>query len=88
MEHQKETALTALDLSAAFHTVDNQILLQVLKAQFGVNDHVLNWFKTYLAPRKFVVDVEGHKSKEKDLQFSVPQVLFYIWVMCLQYSMP
>ena len=58
MEHQRVMALTALYLSAAFDTVDKQIPLEVLKAQFGIDDHVLNWFKTYLAPRKFVVDVE------------------------------
>ena len=67
MECQDVTALSVLDLSAAFDTVDNQILLEVLKAQFGIDDHVLNWFKTCIALGKFIVDVECHKSKEKDL---------------------
>ena len=92
MECQKVMALTALDFSAAFDTVYHQILFEVLKALFGTDDHVLNWFKTYLAPRKFVVDVEGHKSKEKDMQFSVPQrslagtVLYLAYVSTIQYA--
>ena len=55
MECQDVMALTALDISAAFDTVDHQILLDILKAQFGINNYVLNWFKTCLAPRKFIV---------------------------------
>ena len=46
MECQEVKALTALDLSAAFDTVEHQILLEVLKAQFCIDNHVLNWFKT------------------------------------------
>ena len=92
MELKEVMALTALDLSTAFDTADFQILLEVLKAQFSIDDHVLNWFKTYLAPRKFVIDVEGHKSKEKDLQFSVPQgsvaghVLYLAYASTIQYA--
>ena len=82
MEHQEVMALTALDLSAAFGTVDLQYPLEVLTAQFGNDDHVLNWFKNYLAPRKFVVDVEGLSPKRKICSFQshreVLQVLFYI----------
>ena len=59
-------------------------MLEILKAQFGIDNHVLNWFKTYLAPWKFVVEDGGHKSKEKDVQFAVSQVLFYVWLMPLQ----
>ena len=33
----------------------------------------LIWFKTYLYPRKFIVDIDGHHSREIDLKFSVPQ---------------
>ena len=61
MKQQEVTALTAIDLSA-----------DVLEHQFGVMDTALNWFKTYLYPRKFTFDVDGHHSREIDLKFSVP----------------
>ena len=40
MEHQKVTAMIAIDLSAAFDTVDNDILL-VLQKQYGISGNGL-----------------------------------------------
>ena len=57
MERQEVTALTALDLSAVFDTVDHEILMQVLEHQFGITKLALSWFKTYLYPRKFIVNI-------------------------------
>ena len=57
MEMQWVTALVAIDLSAAFNTVDHTVLLKVLQQHFGVNDKVLNWMDTYLRPRSFKVNI-------------------------------
>ena len=73
VERQEVTAPTALDLSAAFDTVNHKILIEVLEHKFGITNSALRWFKTYLYPRKFVVDINGHRSREIDLKFSVPQ---------------
>ena len=73
MERQEVMALTALDLSAAFDTVNHGILIDVLEHQFGEMDSPLNWFKTYLYPRKFTANVNGHHLREIDLKFSVSQ---------------
>jgi len=39
--------VTAL-LSAAFDTVDHELLIEVLKKQFAIGGITLNWFKSYL----------------------------------------
>ena len=48
MEKQHITSLAILDLSAAFNTVDHDILLQILEKNFGFCDRALKWFQNYL----------------------------------------
>ena len=43
MEEQNITAVLALTLGAAFDMVDHDILLQVLKNQYGIDGKALNW---------------------------------------------
>ena len=73
MERQRVTALTALDLSAAFDTVDHGVLVELLHKTFGVSNNALSWFKTYLSPRMAEVHVNSSSSEAKKLDFSVPQ---------------
>ena len=73
MERQEVTALMAIDLSAAFDTVDHDILLSVLKAKFGIEGKALNWFESYLRQRSCKVNVGSAYSEPKSLTFSVPQ---------------
>lgn len=72
-ESQKVSMLVAIDLSAAFDTVDHQILLDLLNTSFGIGGKCLNWFDTYLRPRSFKVCVGSANSQEKELEYSVPQ---------------
>ena len=73
MEKQAVTSLVALDLSAAFDTVDHDILLAVLRNKYGINGKALKWFNEYLRPCSFKVAVNGTYSKERNLEVSVPQ---------------
>ena len=72
-ENKSITALVAIDLSAAFNTVDHTILLQVLNAKYGITGKALKWFDSYLRDRSFKVVIEDKYSKPHSLDVSVPQ---------------
>ena len=48
MENQDCTALTLLDLSAAFDLIDHHILLERFKEWFGLDGVALEWVVSYL----------------------------------------
>ena len=73
MECKEVTAMTVMDLSAAFDTVDHEILLKVLHDEIGITGQALDWFDSYLRPRFFKVCVDGYCSDKKELKNSVPQ---------------
>ena len=73
MERKSVTALVVMDLSAAFDTVDHDILLSVLENKFGMKDVALKWFESYLRPRRCKVSINSTYSAEKQLSLSVPQ---------------
>ena len=73
MENGKVSVVVMIDLSAAFDTVDHDLLLEVLETRFGIKDTCLKWYENYLRPRAFRVCVKDCYSEEKNLTFSVPQ---------------
>ena len=62
-----------IDLSAAFDTVDHDVLLDVLNNRFGLDGKTQDWIDSYLRPRKFKVNIGQSYSEEIDVKFSVPQ---------------
>ena len=94
MENQRVTALVAVDLSAAFDTVDHDILVSVLHHKFGISHSALQWFDSYLRPRSCKVNIGEKFSKDRDLPFSVPQgscmgpVLYLAYASTLQNVVP
>ena len=93
-EKQHASTLIVMDLSAAFDTVDHQILLDVLENRYGITGTALSWFRTYLQPRFCKVCVNKSYSKLQDLTFSIPQgscagpVLYLIYVSTIEDVIP
>lgn len=73
MEHQRLTPLVAIDLSAAFDTVNHNLLLDILEKCYGVSGTVRAWIESYLSGRSFNVLVNEAKSSPININFSVPQ---------------
>ena len=92
MERQEIMALKALDISAAFDTVDHSVLLNVLHNQFGITGKALKWCDTYLRPHQCYVEITGPRSQPRSIDFYVPQgscarpVLYSIYARTLQKS--
>ena len=51
MDNQEVTCLVLLDLSAAFDTVDHDLLLNQLHLRYGSDGTILNWISSYLRSR-------------------------------------
>ena len=73
IDNQHAVFMLLLDLSAAFDTVDHEILLQRLDSNFGLTGTVKNWFHSYLCGRSCKVRVRDALSEEVNLEFGVPQ---------------
>ena len=51
IDNGKIGALVLLDMSAAFDTVDHQIMFDVLNHRFDIRDAALIWFHSYFDER-------------------------------------
>ena len=67
------TAVVLLDQSAAFDTIDHDMLLDSLSSWFGVSGVVLDWFKSYLSDRVQCIKIGSILSDAKKLLYGVPQ---------------
>ena len=73
LDENKAAFLIMLDLSAAFDTIDHDILIHRLEHVFGIRGNALQWFRSYISGRKFRVSVGGMFSDYFDLKYGVPQ---------------
>uniref|UniRef100_A0A8C6SKQ3 Reverse transcriptase domain-containing protein n=1 Tax=Neogobius melanostomus TaxID=47308 RepID=A0A8C6SKQ3_9GOBI len=81
--------LVLLDLSAAFDTIDHNILLQRLETDVGIRGTALSWFKSYLSDRHQFVNVNQQSSPCSKVCYGVPQgsvlgpILFILYMLPL-----
>ena len=73
MERGEISIMVGLDLSAAFDTVDHEVLVSVLHHNYGIEDTALTWIKSYLKDRKMHVQIDNVTSSVKTFNYSVPQ---------------
>ena len=78
--------LLLLDLSAAFDTVDREILLQSLQIILGVCGTALSWFKSYLEERSQRICMKETLSQPFDLKWRVPQCSCLGPLLCTIYT--
>ncbi len=83
--------LLLLDLTAAFDTVDHDILIARLKNHVGVQGLALKWFSSYLKDRTFSVSLGDYSSPTAPLVCGVPQgsilgpILFSLYMLPLSF---
>ena len=82
------TALTLLDLSAAFDTIDHTILLDRLNVFYGISELAIGWFKSYLSGRTHSVKVGSTLSHLVVLQYGVPQASILSPILFALYTNP
>ena len=58
----KITILTALDMSAAFDTLDHITLLHRLQHTFGLSGYAISWIRSYLTDRSSFVKIDSSSS--------------------------
>ncbi len=65
--------LVLLDLSAAFDTIDHDILIDRLQNYTGIQGQALRWFRSYLSDRHHFLYLNGEASQLSPVKYGVPQ---------------
>ena len=73
LDKKQMVILVLLDLSAAFDTVDHELLLMRMSHRFGISGNVLKWFRSYLTLRSQVVVLSDSSSEQLYIECGVPQ---------------
>ena len=73
IDNGKVTALTLLDLSAAFDTIDHNILITRLSTWYGISGTALSWFTSYLTDRQQAIKIGNCFSDMLPTSCGIPQ---------------
>ena len=67
------TDMILVDLQKVFDTINHDVLLQKLHA-ISFLRHTINWFKSYLSTRSFLVKLENHFSQPASFLWCTPRL--------------
>ena len=87
IDDKKAVILVLLDLSAAFDTVDHNLLLSRMMIQLGIGGTVFTWLKSHISRRSQRVNIGDAFSLVATLLFGIPQgsviglILFSIYTL-------
>ena len=97
LDRTKSTFCFGLDLSAAFDTLDHELLLSILETSLGFKDKVLSFLNSYLSSRSQKMLIDGEYSMPRTIKTGVPQVsilgpvlfhaLLFLWKFCMNVLM-
>ena len=73
LDEQRGIVLVMLDLSAAFDTIDHNLLLNRLRTRLGVEGVALRWLSEYYKDRTQATIIKDAVSGSLPLQFGAPQ---------------
>ena len=88
LDNSDVNVVTLLDLSAAFDTIDHNILCQRLEHLYGISGTPLNWFRTYLSNRTQTVTINNKLSQPTLLNYGVPQGFVLGPILFILYTKP
>ena len=73
MDNKQETTLILVDFSAAFDTINPDILIRRLRLRYGFVGKTLDWVTSYLQERTQRIVIGGQSSSTITLTAGVPQ---------------
>ena len=90
IDSHRGVLLLLLDLSAAFDTVDHEILLGRLSSRFGIKGKALDWLRPYFTDRTQLLKVDDASSTVRPLHWpwGVPQDYVLGAMVYLLYTSP